>query len=110
MSSIEQNSAKSKGLSLIGVLILGFFALLVLSYFKVNVKDVVQSPTGQDNIHYVGDTTTSFWDRYLRQPASYLWNDVWLPIFWRPFIENMKDIRDGKPTDYQTYSPKTNFQ
>jgi hypothetical protein len=71
----------------------------VLSYFKVSIKTVVESPTGQENINYVGGGTESLWNEYLAKPASYLWNDVWINIFWKSFIYNMERIRDGKSTD-----------
>jgi hypothetical protein len=71
----------------------------VLSYFHISIKAVVESPTGQENINYVRVTSKNLWNDYLAQPASYLWNDVWINIFWKGFISNMERIRDGKPTD-----------
>ena len=96
---------KNLGLSIIGVLFLGAILILVLSYFHISVRGVVESPTGQDNINYVKGTSQSLWDRYLAEPAHYLWNDVWLNIFWRPFISNMERIRDGQPTDFDISAP-----
>jgi hypothetical protein len=91
----EQN-----GISILGVLVLGVVIILILSYFHISIKSVVESPTGQENISYIGGGTKSLWTTYLAEPASYLWNDVWLKIFWRPFISNMEHIRDGQPTDF----------
>ena len=93
-----KNFNKKGGISIIGLLVLAVIAVLVLSYFHISIKAVVQSPTGQDNINYVSGTTTNLWDQYLQKPASYLWNDVWVNIFWNSFINNMKAIRDGNPT------------
>ncbi|MBI2630941.1 hypothetical protein HYW73_01850 [Candidatus Nomurabacteria bacterium] len=93
-----------KGISILGILFFGFILILVLSYFNVSVKNVVESPAGQENINYVKGETKSFWDKYLAEPASYLWNDVWIDIFWKGFISNMERIRDGKPTDYDKAS------
>jgi len=92
---------KQSGLSLLGILVLGFILILVLSYFNISVKSVVQSPTGQENINYVKGTGETVWQKYLQKPAAYLWNDVFVAIFWQSFISNMERIRDGKPTDYQ---------
>ncbi len=96
---------ENKGISIVGILLLGVILILVLSYFKVSVKSVVESPEAQDNIHYVGGGTISLWDKYLKEPASYLWNDIFINIFWKSFINNMERIRDGKPTDYELSSP-----
>lgn len=87
------------GISILGVLILGIIIIFVFSYFRINIKSVVESPIGQENIHYVGGEAKGFWVTYLAEPASYLWNDVWINIFWKSFISNMERIRDGKPTD-----------
>ena len=96
---------KEKGISIIGIIILGFIFILVLSYFNISVKSVVESPTGQENINYVGGGTRNLWNDYLKAPASYLWNDVFVNIFWKSFINNMERIRDGKPTDYELNAP-----
>ena len=90
---------KNNGISIIGILLLGAIVLLVLGYFKISVREVVESPESQENIEYVKDSTKSFWDKYLKDPGSYLWNDIWLELFWRPFVENMQKLRDGMPTD-----------
>ena len=99
---------QNKGLSIVGILILGFILILVLSYFKISIKSVVESPEGQENIGYVKGGTVSLWDRYLKGPATYLWNDVFINIFWKSFINNMERIRDGQPTDYEKSAPTLN--
>lgn len=96
---------KNNGLSIVGMLILGFILILVLSYFKISVKSVVESPTGQENINYVGGASRSVWDDYLKKPADYLWNEVFVKIFWKSFLNNMERIRDGKTTDYEDAAP-----
>jgi hypothetical protein len=98
-------SNKKNGLSILGIVILIAISILVLSYFKISVRGVVESPTAQDNINYVKGSTVSFWDKYLANPAHYLWQDVWIDIFWKSFILNMERIRDGKPHDIINASP-----
>jgi hypothetical protein len=96
-----------KGISILGFLFLGVILILVLSYYKISVRSVVESPTGQDNITYIGGGTKNLWDAYLKEPVSYLWNDVFVNIFWKAFINNMERIRDGKPTDFENAAPAT---
>lgn len=98
-------NSKQKGLSIIGIVIVGFVVILVISYFHISLKKVVENPDTQDNLHYVGDNSKSVWDKYLREPATYLWHDVWVNIFWKGFISNMERIRDGKPNDFQNSAP-----
>jgi len=99
------NFNKGKGISLIGIIVLAFILILVLSYFNISVKSVVESPTGQENINYIGGGTRNLWNDYLKQPASYLWNDIFVNIFWKSFVNNMERIRDGQPTDYELNAP-----
>ncbi|MEK7088909.1 MAG: hypothetical protein AAB913_02145 [Patescibacteria group bacterium] len=99
---------KEKGISIIGILLLGLILILVLSYFKISVKSVVESPEAQDNISYVGGGTRNLWNDYFKKPVSYLWNDIFVNIFWASFINNMERIRDGKPTDYELAAPVIN--
>lgn len=96
---------KNKGMSLVKVLIIGFILIFILGYFKINIKTVVESPDSQDNLNYVKGTGTTIWQRYLEKPASYLWNDIFVNIFWKAFILNMEKIRDGQPTDYEQAAP-----
>lgn len=95
-----------RGMSLLGIIVVGLILILALGYFNISIRAVVESPTTQDNLNYVGDTGRSVWDTYLKAPFSYLWNDVWVDIFWKGFILNMQRIRDGKPTEWSTSAPK----
>ena len=90
---------KNRGISILGILFFSFIIILILSYFNVNLKSVVESEDAKENFSYVGENSKSFWDKYFKGPATYLWNDVWVDIFWKGFILNMERIRDGQPTD-----------
>ena len=100
---------KNRGISILGILVLGFLLILTLSYFNISIKGVVQGPAGQENIGYVKGATKSLWTRYLAEPAHYLWKDVWVDIFWKTFIQDMKNIRDGLPTTIDKATPRVNF-
>ena len=101
---------KKAGISILSIVVLALIAILVLSYFNISIKSVVESPVGQENINYVGGGTKNLWNDYLSKPASYLWNDVWVNIFWKGFINNMELIRDGKPTDYENAANNLKIQ
>lgn len=95
-----KNQNKQNGISILGILILVVVIVLALSYFNISIKTIVESPTSQENINYVRGGAKSLWTTYLAEPASYLWNDVWVDIFWKGFISNMERIRDGMSTDF----------
>ncbi|OGJ03928.1 hypothetical protein A3G06_00535 [Candidatus Nomurabacteria bacterium RIFCSPLOWO2_12_FULL_46_14] len=100
---------KNRGISIIGLLLLGVLVIVVLGYFGVSLREVSQNPDVKDNLNYVEEESTGFWNTYLKRPASYLWNDVWVTLFWRPFIDNMQRIRDKLPTDIELNSPGVNI-
>jgi hypothetical protein len=102
------NKNRKRGISIIGILFLGVIVILVLSYFKISVRSVVESPEAQENISYVGGGTRNLWNDYLQKPAEYLWNDIFVDIFWKSFVNNMERIRDGKPTDFELAAPTLN--
>ena len=103
---MNNNKNEKRGLiSILGMLVIAVIVILVLSYFNISLRAVVGSPVAQDNINYVGGASKTVWDKYLKDPAHYLWQDVWVNIFWKGFILNMERIRDGKPTDAQNFAP-----
>ena len=99
----------NKAVSILGLVILIGIVILVLSYFNISIKGVVEIPTAQENINYVRGGTTNLWTTYLAGPASYIWNDVIVDIFWKGFIENMERIRDGEPTNIEKAAPQLNL-
>lgn len=64
-----KNFNKTKGMSIIGAIIFGFVIVLLLSYFNVSIKSIVESPAGQENINYVREAVNNFWNSYLAEPA-----------------------------------------
>jgi hypothetical protein len=79
--------------------------LLVLSYFGFSLRSLIDQPVTQDNFTYVATSTASVWDKYLRQPAGYLWNDVFINLIWDPAIYNLEQMKTGKPTNIATSAP-----
>jgi hypothetical protein len=80
-------------------------ALLILSYYGFSLRNLVNSPTTQDNFGYVATTTVTFWDQYLEQPANYLWNDVFINLIWDPAITSLTQMKNNQPTNIQSSSP-----
>ncbi len=106
----QKDQGKSnRGISILGILVLGAALILVLSYFDIRLRSVVESESSQENFGYVKGEATSVWDKYLKGPANYLWHDVWINIFWRAFIENMERLRDGKSTEIEQNVPSVSY-
>ena len=74
------------------MIILIVVALLVLSYFGLNLRGLINQPTTQDNFSYVATTTVSAWNKYLEKPATYIWNQIFLDLIWNPAIDKLKHL------------------
>ena len=90
---------------IVKLIILIVVALLVLSYFGISLRALVNNPVTQDNISYTASTTVTVWDAYLKKPATYLWNEIFLALIWGPAINNLKNLRDNQPTTIQQDAP-----
>ncbi|OGI76416.1 hypothetical protein A3C67_02170 [Candidatus Nomurabacteria bacterium RIFCSPHIGHO2_02_FULL_42_19] len=76
MNPIKSFQNKKRGISILGVLLLGVIIILVVSYFNISVQSVVESPETQKNFNYVASTGRNIWHNYLKRPISYVWNDI----------------------------------
>lgn len=81
--------------------------LLILSYFGLNIRTIVNSPAGQENFTYVQEVMINVWNNYLKGPATYLWKDIFLNLIWNPAIENLTKIKDGQPNSIMTAASST---
>jgi cell division protein FtsB len=81
--------AHNKGL--IRTIVLVVIALLILSYFGFNLRNLVDSPNTQDNFNVAISFVIDVWNDYLKTPAMYLWNDIFLKLIWKPAIEILQN-------------------
>ncbi len=79
-------------------------ALLILSYFGFSLRELIDRPTTQDNFSYVATTTVTVWDKYLKVPAAYAWNNIFLDLIWDPAIARLKNL---ERVDMPTSTPST---
>ncbi|MCE9585184.1 hypothetical protein K8Q94_00985 [Candidatus Nomurabacteria bacterium] len=121
----KNKKLKRGALSVLTLIGLGIILFVALSYFNVNiqsvingdqgsdkinaVKDIVQSTQTHKNVNYVSDQAQGIWAAYLKVPFSNLYNNYFIPYIWNPFIDNMKRIQVGQPTDFQNLSPRAFF-
>ena len=65
---------------LVKMVILIVVALLVISYFGLNLRNIVNSPTFQDNWSYLKGIIIFVWNNYLSGIASFIWNSIIMPL------------------------------
>ena len=83
---IKRNTNKG----LIRAIVLVIIALLILSYFGLNIREIVNSPAGKENFTYTQEIMVKAWNKYLKIPASYVWNDIFIKLLWEPNIGALK--------------------
>lgn len=94
-------SSKRNNRGLIKIVIIVFIALLVLAYFRLNVRDIMASPTFQENWNVVKGLILYVWDHFLKQAVNFAWNVVAEPLI-RNGVDKVKEgvlpIRDATTT------------
>lgn len=96
---------KKGGMSILGILLLCVILVIFLSYFNISLKAIVESPSTQSNFNYIGSSGRSLWNDYLKKPFSNVIGSDTVQFFWNSFLKNMKNIQEGKPTDFQKVAP-----
>lgn len=78
-------------------LVVVILLIVALGMFGINIEeDIAGNEDVQDNVSYVSTGVAGFWNRYLREPAEYIWNDVFVNLIWDSFVLNMQRIRNGE--------------
>ena len=85
-------------------------AIIILSYFGFNLRAIVEAPETQGNLGYVWGGVAYVWNTWLVEPASYLWNDIFIDLLWDSFVDNMERIKSGEPTTIEQAAPVMNIQ
>lgn len=80
-----KNSKKiyyNRGLVKFIILIVGL--LILLAYLGLNLRSIINSPTFIDNWALIKGVVLTIWLDYLKAPALYLFNKIFLPYIWEP--------------------------
>lgn len=91
---------------LVGIVVIIVVAILALSYFNIDLKTVIEKPETKNNVEYATQTSVSVWNKYLAQPATYVWNTIVVEYIWKSFIANMIKIDSGQPTTFEQQAPQ----
>ena len=105
MNSLLKKRNDNRG-GILRTIILIVVVLLVMSYFGLNIRAIVNSPAGQENFSYVQELMIKAWDGYLEKPVTYLWKDIFLDLIWNPAVENLTHIKNGEANEIQSSAPK----
>jgi hypothetical protein len=90
---------------LIKTILIIVIALLILAYFGLNLRSIVNSPTFQDNWALIRDFVVMIWNNYLRRPALYLWNEIFIKLIWSAALENLHRMATGQQSTVLEHIP-----
>lgn len=65
---------KNNNEGIIKLIVLAVVAILILSYFRVDLRSVVQNETFQKNIFYLENGIKNVWNNFIDGPVAFLWN------------------------------------
>ena len=78
--------------------------LLVISYFGINLRQLVSSPTTQDNMSYAWSTVMYIWDSFLKVPATALWN-FFMQYVWTSAVSSIQHGHMSIPSTISSSTP-----
>lgn len=81
---------KNKQQGLINWIILIVIALIILGYYGIDVKKIIEKPETQENISYVTKKVIYTWENYLKAPTKYISKDIILDKIILPLIDKVK--------------------
>lgn len=88
------------------LILLIIIVIIVLSYFNIDIRGVVEAPQTQSNLQYVWGWVTLVWNEYLRSPVLYFWHNIFIDLLWESFVNNMERIKQGQSHDFELNGPQ----
>ncbi|HEY4479377.1 MAG TPA: hypothetical protein VI981_03425 [Candidatus Paceibacterota bacterium] len=71
---------RQRGLvKLVIVIVIG---LIVLGYFGLDLKEILQKPVVHNNLVYVWNFIVIVWNRFIEAPATWIWREIFIEIIW----------------------------
>jgi hypothetical protein len=68
------------------IIILVVILLIILGVFGVDIKEIMNRPTVQSNLHETWEFVQMVWFKYLAAPFFMVWNKVVIGIIWKLLI------------------------
>ncbi|NOY35599.1 MAG: hypothetical protein GXP44_01610 [bacterium] len=95
---------------MIKLIIFTIAVIIILSYFNISLRAIIDGNAFQDNFSFVWNSVKSGWNKYLVGPADYLWNDIFIDLIWDSFTDNLEKIKNGDDTTLTESAPAANFK
>ncbi len=95
---------------------LRWFIILVIAfiiasfYFDFDLKEAVEDEKTQSNFNYIKTHVVKFYNKNLSSHVDYLWNDIFIDIFWDSFVKDMKNLNLKEKTSFEKFAPSVEVQ
>lgn len=76
-------------------IIICVIGLIILGNLGYDIRKSVNSPVAQTNLEYAKEVIIFIWNRYLKEPAKFFWNDVFVKYIWEPSFNLIKNKVTG---------------
>lgn len=76
--------------------------IVVLGYFGLNLREIMATPAVQNNLSYIWQVIVDAWNGWLKEPAGWFWDNVWVPYIWEPFVRVMDTVKDANAKPIET--------
>jgi hypothetical protein len=94
---------------IVRTIIIVVIALLVISYYGINIQQVANSPTAQSNFSYVWNGVTYVWNTFLKVPAEEGYN-FFITYIWTPSLNDIQRIDNNQlPSSEQKINNNPNL-
>lgn len=77
------------------MIILIVILLIILGYFGLNIKNISNSSTVSDNLHYAWSLVVSFWNNFLVVPAKFVWDKIIIGFIWNGIMNLVHSAQAG---------------
>src|SRR3989344_7975339 len=98
-----QNQKNTKR-GIIKLILLIVIFILIISYFNIDLRAIVESPQTQQNISYAKELAIKawdillkpLWDNYLSKPVLYIWQNIFIEVIWKSFMHGLDALQSGQ--------------
>ncbi len=80
--------------------------IMIMSYFGIDLRAIVESPASQGNLGYIWSLSSTVWNNYLKSPVLYFWNNIFINLLWNSFIDSLDRIKNVQPSSLKINVPK----
>ncbi len=79
---------KQKG-SIKWILIIIIAIALASYYLDFSVREIAENEQTKSNLSYIWENISDFYLKYLSKAVSYVWNDIFVDIIWKNFLQGL---------------------